>query len=65
MASCASAAFDGSFLPGLTDMEPLPPMAVVFCLMASLPRSLVLYSLLGGSLGKLVGSHANGFVLKN
>jgi hypothetical protein len=33
--------------------------------MASLPRSLASYSLLGGYLGKLDGSHANGLVLKN
>lgn len=33
MASCAGAALGmASFLPGFTEMEPLPPMAAAFCL---------------------------------
>jgi hypothetical protein len=33
--------------------------------LASWPRSLASYSLLGGYLGRLAGSHASGFVRKN
>lgn len=38
---------------------------VCLYLLASWPRSLASYSLLGGYLGKLAGSHASGLVLKN
>jgi len=38
--------------------------AAAFCLVASWPRSLASYSLQGGKLGRLAGSHASGLVRK-
>lgn len=49
---------------GLTDSAPCPARAAVFCLLASSCLSLTSYSLLGGSFGRLDGSHANGSFVK-